>query len=133
MPSAVSKTNHEPEAVTFRGFKGETVCQVRPSSTTKPPLVEIPKVDCTLISSPCLQDRTRIAHRVGKAFREVGFLYAVNHSIPDDLENEVYCTIRDFFDLPFEEKMKIHNSNSSVRRGYQYLLEGRGDDETRHG
>lgn len=133
MQSALSDHDHELEAVTFRGFKGATKCQVRLNSNAGPSLTEIPKVDCTLISSPYKQDRLRIAQQVGKAFREVGFLYAVSHSIPESIEKEVYRTTREFFDLPHEEKMKVHNSTSSVRRGYQYLLEGRGDDETRQG
>ena len=133
MLSPLSETDHESEAVTFRGFKGPTKCRVKLGSNTGPSLAEIPKVDCTLISSPNLQHRVRIAQQVGKAFREVGFLYAVNHGISSALEEKVHHTIREFFNLPLEEKMKVHNSNSSVRRGYQYLLEGRGDDETRQG
>ena len=46
------------------------------------------------------------------------------------------CVPRDeeeFFTLPLEEKMAVHNSKSPCQMGYHYILEGRADDVTRGG
>ena len=44
---------------------------------------------------------------VGAAFRDSGFLYAVNHGISEELQGDLYRVIKEFFDLPLEEKMKV--------------------------
>lgn len=119
MSSTASKGTVDAEAVEFRGSKG--------------PIVDIPKVDCRLVNSPLLQDRMRIAHEVGRACRETGFLYAVNDTISSDLEDRLYRSIKDFFDIPHEEEVKFHNSKSPVRRGYQYWFEGRSNNDARYG
>ncbi|MER9946241.1 isopenicillin N synthase family oxygenase [Mesorhizobium sp. M0092] len=63
------------------------------------------------------------ARSVAKEFRwalsNVGFMYIKNHGISEKLLDETFAQARAFFNLPVEEKMKLHISNSGVAlRGY---------------
>ncbi|MER8764321.1 2-oxoglutarate and iron-dependent oxygenase domain-containing protein [Mesorhizobium sp. M0968] len=63
------------------------------------------------------------ARSVAKEFRwalsNVGFMYIKNHGISEKLLAEIFAQARAFFNLPVEEKMKLHISNSGVAlRGY---------------
>jgi len=121
------------DSVVFRGFKGTTTRAVLSGNDLKPTFDVIPQVDCAKIFSPSLDDRKSVARVVGKVLREVGCLYAVNHGISEELQANVYRVMKEFFALPLEEKMVVHNSKSPCQMGYQYILEGRADDVTRGG
>jgi isopenicillin N synthase-like dioxygenase len=123
----------ESNIIEFHGFKGTTSRRVLPQADPNSTFEEIPQVDCSRLYSSSLQERTDIAEAVGKAFREVGFLYAISHGIPVELQDEIYRASKEFFDLPLAEKMKVHNSMSKAKRGYQFLSEGRDDDPLRNG
>lgn len=58
---------------------------------------------------------------IEKACRNVGFFYVKNHGIPKNHLVTVFPEIRRFFDLPIEEKMKIHIGKSNIFRGYTPL------------
>ena len=46
------------------------------------------------------------------ACRNIGFFYIKNHGISKDHIKAVFSEIKRFFDLPIEEKMKIHIGKS---------------------
>ena len=123
----------EQECVTFHAWKGKLSRPVLKGDAKVETFQEVPKIDMTKMWSPNLEDRRSVAVEVGKAFREVGFLYAVNHGISKDLQDRTFAVIKDFFALPLEEKMKIHVNNSPAIKGYEALLETRLDDSTRGG
>ena len=52
------------------------------------------------------------------ACRNVGFFYVKNHGIRDEHLEAVFSDIKAFFDLPLEEKVKIHMGKSQIFRGY---------------
>ena len=60
-------------------------------------------------------------------------MYALNHGVPDILQEETFKEIKDFFALPQEEKMKIHVNKSATIKGYEALLETKLDENTRGG
>jgi isopenicillin N synthase-like dioxygenase len=64
-------------------------------------------VDFSQMSSSSLKERKAIAEQVGSAFRNSGFLYAVNHGISRDLQDRLTRVIQEFFALDEEEKMKV--------------------------
>ena len=97
----------EPEYVVVHAGKGTIKRQILTGANQKPTFNEIPKVDFSKASSSSLEDRKAIAQQVGSAFRDSGFLYAMNHGISEELQSELYRVIREFFDLPLEEKMKV--------------------------
>ncbi|KAI0482708.1 2OG-Fe(II) oxygenase [Xylariaceae sp. FL0804] len=120
----------EPREVIFHAGKGKQSRAILSGADLKPTFDHIPTVDFRLAYSDSLEERRTVAREVRKAFTEVGFLYALNHGIDSDLQGRTTQTIRDFFSLPHEEKMKIHINKSPVIKGYEALLETRLDDRT---
>ena len=125
----------EPEQhyVTFHAHKGKLSRPILKGDAKVKTFESIPHVDMTKMWSPSLEDRQSVAADVRKAFREVGFMYAVNHGISPGLQARVLQVMKEFFALPLEEKMKIHVNNSPAIKGYEALLETRLDDTTRGG
>ncbi|WP_192258544.1 isopenicillin N synthase family dioxygenase [Mesorhizobium caraganae] len=81
-------------------------------SFDKVPLVDLaPLVDGS--------DAGRVAKEIRWALANAGFVYIKNHGVPARLIDETFAHTRAFFDLPAEEKMKLHISNSGMAlRGY---------------
>ena len=61
-------------------------------------LEEIPIIDVAPLIDG--SDVTGIAHQIGRACREVGFFYIVNHRFDPRLVSETYRRAREFFELP---------------------------------
>ena len=123
----------EQEYVTFHAYKGKLSRPVLKGDARIKTFESVPHVDMTNMWSPSLEDRKRVAAEVGRAFRQVGFLYAINHGISKDIQDQTFQVIKGFFDLPLEEKMKVHINNSPAIKGYEALLETKLDDTTRGG
>ncbi len=70
---------------------------------------------------------------IKNACENIGFFYIKNHGISDDIINQVKKATQDFFDLPLEEKNKIHINKSKCHRGYvpikEELLDAQGDQK----
>ncbi|GAB4846957.1 hypothetical protein Ancab_025967 [Ancistrocladus abbreviatus] len=64
-----------------------------------------------------------VVNQLDQACRQAGFFYVKGHGIPDSLIQEVKNITHKFFDLPYEEKLKIKMSASTGYRGYQELGE----------
>jgi isopenicillin N synthase-like dioxygenase len=105
-PSAILP-EPEPEYVVVHAGKGTIKRQILKGDQKKPTFETIPEVDFTNMSSPLLEERKGVAEKVGAAFKDSGFLYAVNHGIDERLQDELYDVIKEFFALPLEEKMKV--------------------------
>ena len=66
-------------------------------------------------------DATRdqaIAQELGKAAREVGFLYVTGHGVPDALLVDLRQAAERLFALPLERKMDVYIGKSKNHRGY---------------
>lgn len=119
------------QEVVFHAGKGKQSRAVLSGADLKPTFDRIPTVDFTKATSPNEADRLAVAREVGKAFTEVGFMYAVNHGIDEELQRRAKAVIKEFFGQPHEEKMKIHINKSPTIKGYEALLETRLDDRTK--
>jgi hypothetical protein len=97
----------EPEYVVVHAGKGTIKRQILTGDQKKPTFEIIPQVDFSKVDSPLLEDRKSVAREVGAAFKDSGFLYASNHGISEDLQDNLKRVIKEFFDLPLEEKMKV--------------------------
>lgn len=65
--------------------------------------------------------RQRVARDIVAACKKVGFVYIVNHSLPEPLLDEAFDWSHRFFDLPQEEKLKApHPEGWAVHRGYSW-------------
>ncbi|KAK0603080.1 hypothetical protein LWI29_001181 [Acer saccharum] len=65
----------------------------------------------------------RVVKQLDQACREAGFFYVKGHGIPESLIKEVKQITRKFFDLPYEEKLKIKLTPAAGYRGYQRIGE----------
>ena len=64
-------------------------------------------------------DLTEVASKIGKACREYGFFYIINHGIDTQLLEQLEQLSKEFFALLIAEKMAIHMSlGGSAWRGY---------------
>ncbi|KAF2645692.1 Clavaminate synthase-like protein [Massarina eburnea CBS 473.64] len=97
----------------------------------KPTFNAVPKIDMQRIYSPHLADRQQLADEVGAACRDIGFFYAVNHGIDEELLDQTFDAVKKYFDLPMEVKMECHNQKAEKFRGYEKFLEGKLDPSTR--
>ncbi|CAI7644756.1 unnamed protein product [Penicillium manginii] len=65
--------------------------------------------------------RLQIAQDIVAACKKVGFVYIVNHPVPDQLVDQAFLWSRLFFDLPQEDKLKApHPEGWAVHRGYSW-------------
>lgn len=86
--------------------------------------MKIPVVDFSPWKDP--QDRTgrlRVAQEIVDTFKNVGFVYLVNHSLPGIVLDEAFdWTKRFFFSLFEEDKMKAPHPKrrAVVHRGYPW-------------
>ncbi|XP_042066562.1 probable 2-oxoglutarate-dependent dioxygenase At3g50210 [Salvia splendens] len=65
------------------------------------------------------QSVAQVVQNLDKACREAGFFYVTGHGIPDSMVKEIRSISRQFFDLPYDEKLKIKLSPTTGYRGYQ--------------
>ncbi|KAM7264174.1 hypothetical protein ACFE04_001857 [Oxalis oulophora] len=64
-----------------------------------------------------------VAKQLDHACKQAGFFYVKGHGIDDSLIKDVRSLSRNFFDLPYEEKLKIKLTPQAGYRGYQRLCE----------
>jgi isopenicillin N synthase-like dioxygenase len=78
---------------------------------------QIPVVDVAGLYGS-LADQLAVAEELGKAAREVGFLYITGSGVDQRLFDDLLAVTEQFFALPVAEKMKVYIGNSSNHRGY---------------
>ena len=87
-------------------------------------LDEIPIIDIEpLIDNANSNILKKTGQRIRHACKNFGFFYIKNHNIPKSHIDTIIPAIQNFFNLPFEDKMKIHINNSRIFRGYTPLGE----------
>jgi hypothetical protein len=94
---------------------------------------EIPMIDMSRMFSESLEDRKAVAAEVGRACREVGFFYAQNHKVSDDIIAATFDAISKFFSQDHDTKMETHINKSPFFRGYEPLFETKLDPTSRGG
>lgn len=107
--------------------------RVLTGKAAKPTFNSLPNIDMRRIYSSNLEDRKELAKEVGAACRDVGFFYAVNHGVDEELLDDTFESVKKYFDLPTEVKMETHNQKTEKFRGYEAFLEGKLDPSTRGG
>jgi isopenicillin N synthase-like dioxygenase len=78
---------------------------------------ELPLVDVAGLAGD-VDAQARVADALGRAAREVGFLYVTGHGIPQARFDALLDAARHFFALPLEEKMRVYIGRSTNHRGY---------------
>jgi isopenicillin N synthase-like dioxygenase len=81
-------------------------------------LLHVPIVDLTPYRKGTPEGKAAVAEQVGQACRDIGFLVVSGHGISEDLIRETYDVSKEFFDLPFGEKVKADRPAPDQVRGY---------------
>lgn len=88
-------------------------------ATPKATFDHLPIIDVSGLYSPDLETRTRTAHSLGQAAREVGFFYITGHRVTLDQQQALIRQTQAFFDLPLDEKMRYYIGDTPIaHRGY---------------
>jgi isopenicillin N synthase-like dioxygenase len=78
---------------------------------------QIPVVDVSgLYGAP--EQRRVAAEELGRAAREVGFLYVTGSGVRPELFDDLLAVTKAFFALPLKDKLTVYIGNSSNHRGY---------------
>lgn len=75
-------------------------------------------------------DLSAVARGIRWALANVGFMYIKNHGIPAKMVSSAFAQAQAFFDLPLDEKMRLHIANSGkTLRGYTEIFGENTDPE----
>lgn len=81
----------------------------------------IPIVDFSRWAKASSEEKKEIAKELTDACIRVGFVYIVNHGVPDEMLDEAFGWSQKFFALPEEKKMLApHPAGPNVHRGYSW-------------
>ncbi len=78
----------------------------------------IPIVDLTDYTNGNPSTKENFIKAIGTAYEEFGFVSVKNHGIPDQVVNEYYRKVEEFFTLPTTEKLKYEIQELAGQRGY---------------
>ncbi|MBP3840176.1 isopenicillin N synthase family dioxygenase [Kaistella faecalis] len=78
----------------------------------------VPSVDLRDFLSGDPERKQKFVNEIGKAYEEIGFVALKGHFLDDNLVNELYGEVKNFFDLPVETKQKYEIPGIGGQRGY---------------
>lgn len=80
--------------------------------------MSIPSVDLADFLSGDSQRKNNFVESLGKAYEEVGFVSVKNHGLTDELIEDLYKNVQQFFSLPLTEKKVYEIPDLAGQRGY---------------
>ncbi|KAK9013428.1 hypothetical protein V6N11_041437 [Hibiscus sabdariffa] len=86
--------------------------ETRPGNLTVPTCKTIPVIDLGKAEG---RNRTRIVQQICKASEEYGFFQVVNHGVPEDLMKESMDVLKEFFEMPAEDKAVLYSEDPRNR------------------
>lgn len=78
----------------------------------------IPQVDLSEFISGDAVRKGRFVRALGKAYEEIGFVAVKNHGMKDEIREELYNQVQQFFDLPDNVKRQYEILGLAGQRGY---------------
>ncbi|MGV4414676.1 isopenicillin N synthase family dioxygenase [Chryseobacterium sp. T1] len=78
----------------------------------------IPSVDLRDFLSDDPVRKQKFVNEIGKAYEEIGFVALKGHFLDDQLVEDLYSEVRQFFTLPLETKAKYEIPGIGGQRGY---------------
>ena len=78
----------------------------------------IPSVDLNDFLSNDQNLKSEFVNKLGKAYKEIGFVALKGHFLKDSDIEMIYKSIKDFFDLPTDVKAKYELEGFAGQRGY---------------
>ncbi len=80
--------------------------------------MSIPVVDLAKFTKGHPDERKEFVYELGRAYEDVGFVAVKNHGIPEDLIDELYRYVKEFFELSIETKKRYEQPELAGQRGY---------------
>ena len=80
--------------------------------------MSIPSVDLADFLSGEPVKKSEFVQKLGRAYEEVGFVAVKNHGVPDELIEDLYKYVQEFFSLPLEHKKTYEIPELAGQRGY---------------
>ncbi len=80
--------------------------------------MSIPSVDLGYFISGDIEKKQEFVQSLGKAYEDVGFVAVKNHGISDELIQDLYKYVQQFFSLPLEQKEIYEIKGLAGQRGY---------------
>lgn len=80
--------------------------------------MEIPVVDLAQFTEGTPEQKQAFVQQLGKAYEDVGFVAVKNHGIPDELIDDLYKNVQQFFSLPAPKKKEYEIPELAGQRGY---------------
>src|SRR5579883_26913 len=87
---------------------------------------ELPIIDFSAMLGGDPAEMRRFAEELRRACIDIGFFYLRNHRVPEAVIRRAFSLSRDFFALPFEEKMSIDAARTPGYGGYSPTREAMG-------
>lgn len=78
----------------------------------------IPSVDLSDFLSGDLARKQKFINEIGEAYEEIGFVALRGHFLSDELTENLYKEVKNFFDLPDEVKQSYEIEGIGGQRGY---------------
>ncbi|SEK53899.1 Isopenicillin N synthase [Aquimarina amphilecti] len=78
----------------------------------------IPSVDLADFLSDDPSRKQKFVDEIGKAYEEIGFVALKNHFLSDNLVEQLYKEVKEFFALPVEKKQNYEIEGLGGQRGY---------------
>lgn len=90
----------------------------------------IPAVDLNHFTHGTPEQKQQFVQELGKAYEEVGFVAVRNHGLSDELRDRLYASVKAFFSLPTETKLKYEDKELAGQRGYTSFGREKAKDST---
>lgn len=78
----------------------------------------IPSVDLSDFLSDDPIRKQKFVNEIGRAYEDIGFVALKGHFLSDELVNQLYKSVKEFFALPVETKEKYEIEGIGGQRGY---------------
>ena len=78
----------------------------------------VPTLDLSKFTNGDKQSMSQFSQELGESFNLTGFAIIKNHGLSNEITDQLYSTIKDFFDLPEEKKIKYYFPHLFGQRGY---------------
>ncbi len=82
------------------------------------PLDHIPSLDLSDFTGDESAKKESFTTKLGEAFEQIGFVAIKNHGLSDEVRDNLYQAVQDFFHLPEDVKKKYEDANLKGQRGY---------------
>lgn len=79
---------------------------------------EIPSLDLAHFTQGSPEQKKAFVKALGDAYQNIGFVAIKNHGLSQELQDQLYAAIQDFFALPESKKSRYEHPEIGYQRGY---------------